>query len=124
MSKTKCPKVNIRSRETLPEYTDAELTLLAERIGMTLDQLKRYGEAAWRTYGAISDDLHCGPESPGTMKRATIVEIALDASHIDTYGGLEPDLVEWRAKRFDHFAKLEFYYAAVAAVAFRDSEYE
>jgi hypothetical protein len=120
--KKKSPKVNIRSRQMLPKYTDEELTVLASRIGLTLDQLKRYGNAAYRTYAAIGGDL--AEVCPRGMKRYDVVEVALDADHISIYGDLEPDLKAWRANRFNLNYKLEDYYAAVAAVAFPYPLYE
>jgi hypothetical protein len=115
-------KVNIRSKSILPTYTDEELTELAERIGMTLDQLKRYGRACYSTYGAISADLH--NMSP-LMKRYNVVECTLDADHIEMYGRLDKDLIEWRRARWlDDKMKLEDYYAAVAAISFPYPVYE
>jgi hypothetical protein len=126
-TKVKCPKVNIRSRTTLPVYTDEEKTLLAEKIGMTLDQLKRYGNSAYRTYNALGPDLAiCNDQVRRAIKREYLVEIVLDADRIDTYGGLEPDLKLWRDRRRFSLGNctLEDYYAAVAAVAFPFALYE
>ncbi len=88
---------------------------------MTLDQLRRYGEAAWRTYAAIGFDLTA---VGGRLDRFNLVECVLDAGHIDQYGRLDQDLVAWRETRFEVGYDLDHYYEAVAAVAFPYSEYE
>ena len=120
--KTKTVKVNIKSRDILPKFSNEDLAILAQRIGMTADQLKRYGIAAYRTYGAIGaylSDVNNGK----AMKRRDLIEVVLDADDIGIYGRLDPDLVEWRANRFKQNYKLDDYYAAVAAVAFPWNEY-
>jgi hypothetical protein len=116
-------KVNIKSRTMLPNFSDADLAVLAKRIGMTTDQLKRYGNAAYRTYAAIGFDI-AEVNGGKAMKRYDVVEVTLDADHIGVYGHLEPDLVEWRKNSHHQNYKLEDYYNAVAAVAFPFPLYE
>lgn len=119
----KAPKVNIKSRSMLPKYSDEELTALAERIGLTLEQLKEYHDAVNRTYHAIGHDL-AEARGGGSMKRAEFVEVVLDADHILSYGQLSQELKTWYAGRWKSPKfKLDHYYEAVAA-GFPYPEYE
>lgn len=54
---TKIPKVNVKSRATLPKYSDEELTALAERIGLTLQLLKELHACGNAVYQYIGFDL-------------------------------------------------------------------
>jgi hypothetical protein len=111
----KMPKVNIKSRSMLPKYTDEELTLLAQRIGLTLEQLKEFHEAVNRTYHAIGYDLQ-EARGGGDMKRAEFIEVVLDADHVLAYGELSPELKEWYSNRWKNVRfNLNYYYEAVAA---------
>lgn len=119
----KTVKVIIKSRSVLPPFSDEELTTLATRIGLTLDQLQRLGEAVYRTYGAIGADLSQANDGK-LMKRRDVIEVVLDAGHLETFGRLEPDLKLWRSASFTRPGTLDDYYGAIAAVAFPHSEYE
>ena len=81
-------KVNLKSRKMLPKYTDEELTFLAERVGLTLDQLKKIHSAGQqRTYQYIGSDL---AEANGgkLMKRADMVAgVETDETFISRSGG-------------------------------------
>lgn len=127
----KTVKVNLKSRQMLPQYTDEQLTWLAERVGLTLAQLKRLHGAAWATYQAIGYDLAQANEGK-TMKREDLVEVVLDASYMETYGNLQvrhgrdglpaPELVAWLKTKASKY-KLEHVYEAVGA-GFPFAEYE
>jgi hypothetical protein len=108
---TKKLKVPIKSRKQLPRYSDVELTILAERVGLTLPLLKELHRAGHATYEAIGYDLAALNEGKG-MKREELVEVVLDASYIEMYGGPSPELKTWL-----HSTKnsLEDVYGAMAA---------
>ena len=111
--KAKCPKVNIKSRGMLPRYSDEELTMLAERVGLTLPLLKELHSAGHNTYQSIGYDLaEC--RGGGFAKREEIVEVVLDANYIDMYGRPSPTLKAWLNTRAGKY-KLEHVYQAMAA---------
>jgi len=126
MSKTKCPKVNLKSRDMLPKYSDEELGLLAGRVGLTLEQLKTVGEMANRTYQAIGYDLAQANDG-NQMKREEIVEVVLDCNYMEEHGRygrtpLDPVIKEWLHGKWKY--NLNHVYQAVAAVAFPYYLYE
>lgn len=120
-------KVNLKSRQMLPRYTAEELTVLAGRVGLTLEQLKAIHDLANATYQYIGFDL---AEANGgkAMKRADLVEVVLDANYMETadsQGGpkrLTPELREWLSTKASKFP-LAHVYEAVGA-AFPYPEYE
>jgi hypothetical protein len=118
MPKTKVVKVNLKSRSMLPKYSDAELTGLAERVGLTLEQLKEIHRAAHATYQAIGADLAECNEGRG-MKRADLVEVVLDASYMESFGwypatAIPAELKEWLRTKSMQFP-LDQVYQAVGA---------
>lgn len=107
--------VNINSRKMLPKFTDEELTQIAERVGLTLDQLKEVHRLAYQTYNYISADLaELNDGKP--MKRYVVVECVLDASRIQTtcQRELTSEIKDWLDNRSMKFP-LDDVYAAVAA---------
>ena len=122
-------KVNLKSRKPLPKYTDEELTFLAVRVGLTLEQLKVVQAAAYATYQYIGSDL---AEANGgkLMKRADMVEVVLDANYIEAADDqrglagrkLTPELREWLNTKASKF-NLDYVYQAVGA-AFSFPDYE
>jgi len=114
-TKTKVPKFSINSRKMLPKFSDEELTALAERVGLTLEQLKLVHRAAHATYQAIGYDLaECNGGK--SIKRADLVEVVLDANYMVCNAGqmLTPAIREWLESKAATY-KLEDVYAAVAA---------
>lgn len=119
-------KVNLRSREMLPKYSDEELTILAERVGLKLDQLKKVQALSYQVYGYIGADLAEANEGK-PMKRYDLVEVVLDANRIESFaehngGKLDPELRDWLGTRSMNY-DLEDVYAAVGA-AFTYPSYE
>ncbi len=117
-------KVNIGSKSTLPKYSDEELTILADRAGLTLPLLKELHSAGHATYQAIGHDLAECRDRGVLASREEIVEVILDASYMEMYAAPSPELRLWlRDKSVGGKCKLEDIYAAMAA-GFPYSEYE
>lgn len=108
-TKTKVVKVNLKSRAILPRYSDDELTGLAERVGLTLAQLKKLHGLAQATYQYIGHDL-------GGGKREMIVEVVLDANYLEmaNHGRVPADILDWLRNKA-HTFNLDHVYQAVGA---------
>lgn len=106
----KVPKVNLKSRSMLPQFSEAELTVLAERVGLTLEQLKLLHDLAHATYQQLGYDLQ------GPHKREDLVEVILDADYIEMNSGrrLTPELRAWLRSKASNY-KLDWVYEAVGA---------
>ncbi len=65
------------------------------------DQTKRFRYAARRTWDIIGEDIFAACEEQGestTLPRADVVELVLDADHIETNGSLsKEDIALWRS---------------------------
>src|SRR5579864_6550799 len=92
--------INIKSKKMLPKFTDEQLTFLAGRVGLTLEQLKVIHSAAHQTYQQIGYDLAEANGGKG-IKRADLVEVVLDASYIEMNAGrlLTPELKAWLSSK-------------------------
>jgi hypothetical protein len=117
----KYPVVNLKSRKMLPQYTDLQLTTLAERVGLSLAELKLLHRAAHDTYQAIGYDLSEANGGKG-IDRESLVEVVLDASYMEMYGRLTPEIKEWLKKKASTY-NLSWVYAAVGA-GFPFAKYE
>lgn len=107
--------VNLNSRKMLPTYTDGQLTVLAARVGLTLDQLKQLHRFAQQTYQYIGADLAACSDSKRGIKRAVLVEVLLDADHITmACRNLPEELKRWLRVKSTQYP-LDDIYAAVGA---------
>jgi predicted nucleic acid-binding protein len=102
-----------RSRKYL-QFTPQDIEKLANKVGLTVDQLKSLHKAATATWQSIAYDIFQCDEG-NDIKRAILIEVVLDANHIDTYGKqyLTPELTEWlqtKATKYD----LDWVYSAFA----------
>ena len=111
-------KMIYKSKKDL-RFTPEDIEYLAKKVGLTVDQLKSLHRAAQATWQSIAYDiLGCAGEQGGTVKdikRAEVIEVVLDANHIDTYGKvyLTPELTEWlRTKALKY--GLDWVYSAFA----------
>ncbi len=121
-------KVNIRSRQMLPKFTDEQLTAIAGRVGLSLEQLNVLHCMANATYQAIGADL-AQVNNGKCIKRRDLIEIVMDASHIESFGiskyikgSEDPAIKDWLRNRSMEF-KLDDVYAAIG-VGFPYPEYE
>lgn len=102
----------------LPEYSDEEMSALAQRIGLTLEQLRNLHKAAHATYQTIGGDFG------GNLKREVLVEAVMDANYMEAFGShyLTPELIQW-INRVASTYELDWVYEAMGA-GFRYPMYE
>jgi hypothetical protein len=112
----KVVKVNLKSKQMLPQYSDEDLTGLAERIGLTLELLKLLYRCAHATYQYIGADLANLEGNERGMSRECLVEVVLDANYMDQAAKhiLTPELKKWKEKGYSQYT-LDWVYEAVGA---------
>jgi hypothetical protein len=112
----------------LPNYSEEEISLIALKVGLTGEQLKTAGDIVYGVYQYLGDDIHCTDNK--SIKRRDLIEICLDASRPESIeegrgnrSRMTPELLDWFRNKSMKY-NLDDVYGAIAAVAFKYSEFE